>query len=301
MNFANTISESTLRGISLVLLAMLLFAIMDGVVKHLSASYAVAQILWIRYLVFLFLGLLMARQRGIRRTLETRRLGLQVVRSAVLVAEQGAFVLAWRYLPLADVHAIAAVAPLMVTVFSALFLGERVGLHRALAVGTGFAGVVLIVRPGLGVMSESAAIPLLAALLFAVYQVATRVVGRSDNSETSLLYAGIVGAVVLSIFGPFSWTAPPPVDWGLLLLVALLGVCAHYALIKALQRTAASALQPFNYSLFLWAIVVGFVGFGDFPDLWTIVGGSIVVASGLYVIQHERFREARPARVEAPG
>ena len=107
----------------------------------------------------------------------------------------------------------------------------------------------------------------------------TRAVSRRDSPETSLLYTGIVGAVMLSALGPFYWKPPVQMDWALLLLVAVLGAAAHFCLIKALKIAAASAIQPFSYSLFLWAIVVGFIGFGEFPSTWTLVGAAIVIAS----------------------
>ena len=148
MRAATEESAATLRGILLVLLAMLLFACMDGTTKHLTGDYSTVQILWIRYVVFLVFGLLVARPRGIRNVLATRHLALQLGRSLVLIVEKAAFVIAWSYLTLADTHAIAAVAPLIVTVLAAVLLREHVGLHRAVAVGTGFAGVLLIIRPG---------------------------------------------------------------------------------------------------------------------------------------------------------
>ena len=283
---------ATLRGIGLVLLAMLLFASMDGVNKHLVVSYSIIQILWVRYLLFFAFALLVARrQGGIRATLASGQPGLQIARSLLLIAEQAAFVIAFVYLPLADVHAIAAVSPLIVTALSAPLLRERVGMHRLIAVGAGFAGVLVIMRPGMGVMSNAAAIPLIAAVLFAVYQMMTRLVSRTDSSETTVLYSSMVGVVVVSLLGPFSWQAPTQADWGLLILVAVLGSTAHFSLIKALQLAAASALQPFNYSLFLWAVVVGFVGFGDFPDAWTLAGATLIIASNLYVVQRTRTSE----------
>ena len=281
-----------LRGVLMVLLATLMFACMDGVNKHLVGHYSTIQILWVRYVFFLGFALLVARRRGVRTVLRTQRLGLQLGRSLLLIVEKAAFVVAWSYLSLADTHAIAAVSPLLVTLFAGLLLKERVGLHRALAVGTGFAGVLLIIRPGVGSLSAVAVIPLTAAALFAAYQLMTRVASRSDEADTSLLYSGLVGALVLSLIGPFDWRPPTPVDWGLLLIVALIGAGAHFALIKALQFAPASALQPFTYSLFLWAVLVGFIGFGDLPDLWTVAGGIIIVASGLYVLSRERAAKA---------
>ena len=116
----------------------------------------------------------------------------------------------------------------------------------------------------------------------------TRAVSRFDSVQTTLLYTGLVGAGVLTVLGPFFWTPPTGNDWFLLLLVAVLGAAAHFALIYALIFAPASAVQPFVYSLFLWAIVVGFVGFGDFPDTWTIVGGAVIVASNNFVLHRTR-------------
>ena len=280
------------RGIMMVLLATLMFACMDGINKSLVGDYSVVQILWIRYVFFLLFALLIARRRGVRTVLQTQHLGMQLGRSVVLIVEKASFVVAWSYLSLADTHAIAAVSPLLITLFAGLLLKERVGLHRALAVGSGFVGVLVIIRPGVGAMSTAAAIPLIAASLFAAYQLMTRAVSRGDEADTSLLYSGLVGAVVLSLIGPFEWRPPTLVDWGLLLIVALIGAGAHFALISALKFAPASALQPFSYSLFLWAVLVGFVGFGNLPDLWTVAGGLVVIASGLYVIRRERTAEA---------
>ncbi len=286
--------RTALRGIALVLLAMLLFAVMDGVNKHLAKTYSFVQILWVRYLLLVVVAALASRGTGIRRALASRQRGTQIARSLVLVAEQATFIIAFIHLPLADVHALAAVSPLIVTLLSAPLLRERVSLYRMLAVAAGFAGVLLILRPGTGAMTAEAAIPLLAALLWAVYQMLTRLASRTDRPETSLLYAGLAGAVVLSLAGPFYWLPPAPGDWGLLALVAALSATAHFSLIKALRYAEASALQPFAYSLFLWAVVVGFIGFGDFPDAWTLAGAAVILASNLYVVRRARAEGESP-------
>ena len=194
--------RTALRGIALVLLAMLLFAVMDGVNKHLAKTYSFVQILWVRYLLLVVVAALASRGTGVRRALVSRQRGTQIARSLVLVAEQATFIIAFIHLPLADVHALAAVSPLIVTLLSAPLLRERVSLYRMLAVAAGFAGVLLILRPGTGAMSAEAAIPLLAALLWAVYQMLTRLASRTDRPETSLLYAGLAGAVRPQPGGP---------------------------------------------------------------------------------------------------
>ena len=285
---AGNAPDRPVRGIILVLVAALLFACMDGVNKSLVADYSTAQILWIRYLFLLLFALAVARRRGLRTVIRSARVGLQAGRSLLLILEKATFVLAWSYLTLADTHAIAAISPLIVTLFAGLILREQIGLSRSLAVAAGFVGVMLIIRPGMGVMSYEALIPLAAAALFAAYQLMTRAVSRGDEADTSLLYVALVGAVLLTAIGPFSWYGPTPGDWALLLLVAVLGAGAHFCLIAALNYAPASTLQPFGYSLFLWATVVGFIGFGDLPDLWTVTGGGVVILSGLYAIRAER-------------
>lgn len=286
---------ATLRGIGWMLLAMLLFATMDAASKTLVVDHSIAQILWVRYLMFLgFAMALAARRGGLRAATRSRRPWQQVARSLLLLAENAVFVLAFRYLPLADAHALAAVAPLLVTALSVPLLGERVGLRRWAAVATGFLGVLVIVRPGFATVDWTLLIPLFGALLFALYQIQVRQLRAHDSAETTLFYSAVVGAAVLTLVGPATWTPPDAAGWGLLLLVGVLGTGAHVALILGLASAPASTLQPYNYTLLLWAAVIGFLVFGDLPDLWTVAGGLVVAASGLYVFARERRRRAPP-------
>ncbi len=288
---------SALAGVGLTVVSMLLFALMDGVSKHLIGTYSFVQIMWLRNLLFVAFGVVVAWRSGFAATVRTGHPWRQLVRSAVLIVETMTFLAAFKFLALADAHAIAAVAPLIGTVLAMLVLGEVVGPRRLAAVAVGFVGVVIIIRPGAGVFDLAALIPLFAALLFAVYQVMTRALARDDGPATMLLYTGVVGAVALTVAVPFSWHAPTAIDWLLLALVAVLGTAAHWLLILALAKAEASVIQPFTYALVVWAVIVGFVGFGDFPDAWTLVGGAVVIASGVYVIVRER-RTAR--KVAAP-
>lgn len=295
-----TVPAQAASGILLILLANLGFAGMDAVSKILTTEYSVAQILWIRFAFFAgFATLLAWRQSraadgpGILAQFRTGRPVFQIARALLLVAEIGCFILGFRYLQLAESHSIGAIFPLIITALSALWLGERVGMRRWTAVCIGFLGMLVILRPGLAVFDPAALLPLAGATMFAVYQVMTKVIGRTDSMETILLYTGWVGFAAMTLFGPFDWVWPDTRGWGLLVLAGLLGAIGHATVIKALQLAPASVLQPFNYTLLVWATVIGFVVFGDLPDLWTVVGAAIIVASGLYVWWRERVRASR--------
>lgn len=277
------------RGIILAILAMAGFAVMDGFGKHLTGSYPVHQILWIRYAVFSGFVLAIAYRQGISRTIVTPNLRLQIVRSLLLVVESTTFITSFKFLPLADTHAIAASAPLMVTALAALLLHETVGPRRWGATLIGFVGVLVIIRPGLTVFQPISLLPVFAAALFAIYQILTRRLS-GDSANTTLFYTGIIGFVALSFTVPFGWVWPTPADWLLLILVAILGIASHWLLILALRAAPASVLQPYSYTLVVFASFVGFVGFGDIPDAATIFGGLIVIGSGLYILHRENLR-----------
>lgn len=291
MSVAAIDTAASSRGITLILLANLCFAGMDAVSKTLIVDYPIGQILWVRYAFFAgFATMLSLRSGGPLAGFRTERPVLNVLRAVLLVAEIACFVLAFRFLPLADTHAVAAVYPLLITALSALVLGEAVGPRRWAAVAVGFLGVVVILRPGLGVFNPATLIPLLGASLFAVYQILTKIVARRDGMTTLLMYTGWVGFALTSFVGPLQWAPPDLKGWILLPIAGATGVIGHLTLIRALEAAPASVLQPFNYTLLVWATVVGFVVFGDLPDGITIAGAGIVVASGLYTWWRERVR-----------
>ena len=292
--------QSTKKGILYAILTMWLFASMDAGSKYLTLHYSVIQIVWVRYLFFAAFAILVIGPSRLASTLRTRRPRLQVIRSLVLVGEVTSFVVAFRYLPLADVHGIAALTPLVAVALAAIFLGEKVASHRWVAVAVGFVGVLIIIRPGLGVMDRTAVFPLLAALFWGVYQILVRLASRFDSAKTTWLYTGLVGAVVVTLVAPFQWRTPDKQGWLLLLLVGLLGTCAHFCLIKALEAAPASTLQPFNYTLTIWAAVMGFVVFGDLPDTWTVAGTGIVVGGGIYSMRGESRIAGQEDSASAP-
>jgi drug/metabolite transporter (DMT)-like permease len=281
-------------GALLTMLAMFCYASMDAISKSLVVDYSVGQLMWVRYALMCLFAWVLVRRRGFRAAMKSRRPGLQIVRSLIAVVEGAMFVLAFRYLPLADTHAVAATSPLMVIALGVLFLGEKAGPARWLAVAAGFVGVLLIVRPGFRTIDWPMALPLAGALLWAGYQVLTRLSARSDPPDTALLWSAVVAFIATSFVGPLAWTWPTPAAWGLMIVVALIGAIAHYALIKALDYAEAGALQPYSYTLLVWAAVMGWLVFGNIPDHWTVIGALVVVASGLYTWHHDRISAARP-------
>ena len=270
------------------MLAMLCFAGMDAISKWLVADYSVAQMMWIRYILLCLFAWFVVRRQGLRATFRTTRPVLQIVRSLIAVVEGAMFVLAFRYLPLADTHAVAATSPLIVIALGELFLGERAGLARWLAVAAGFVGVLLIVRPGFRSLEWPLLLPLVGAIMWAGYQILTRLASLSDSPGTSLLWSAVIALIATSFVGPVYWQWPSTLAWTLMIVISLMGAIAHYALIKALDYAEAGAVQPFAYTLLVWVTILGFVLFGDVPDVWTILGAAIVVLSGLYTWHHDR-------------
>ena len=281
-------ATATGRGIACVLGAWLLFACMDAGSKQLAESYSIVQILWLRFASLLAIAAWLAARRGGSAALRTRHFWLQGARSLLLVVEIGLFILTITMLPLANAHAIIAITPLLVTALSVPLLGERVGIRRWSAIGVALIGVLIILRPGLGVMHPAALLALLCALMFALYQILTRIVSRGDSPLTTLFYTAVVGTIGLSLLGPFYWTTPDPRGWALFALIAGLGAGGHFLLIKALQLAPASLLQPFSYTTLVWATLVGFVVFGTLPDLMTVAGAAVIAASGIYSFARER-------------
>jgi drug/metabolite transporter (DMT)-like permease len=271
-----------LRGILITLLAMLMFGLMDAASKYLSTRYPTPQIIWLRYVFTIPLALLVLGPRGTRRALRSGGPWLQILPSLLLVIEIGLVVWCFGRLPLADVHSVLALTPLAVTALAVPLLGESVGPRRWAAVGVGFLGIRIIIRPGLGVIQPASVVALVSVVLYALYQVLTRMVGRVDAAETSLLWQLAVGSVALSVVVPFAWRPPALEHWPLFVVVAALGGVGHYAMIKALQLAPAAVVQPFSYTLLLWAVVIGYFGFGDVPDVWKLVGAGVIVAAGLY-------------------
>jgi drug/metabolite transporter (DMT)-like permease len=270
-----------------MMLSMLAFASMDAITKILGRNYSVPQTLWVRYVVFAAFALLVARPLGIGRVAHSKRPLLQTGRALIALLESAVFVLAFHYLPLAETHAVGSTSPLIVIALSVPMLREKAGLHRWLAVGAGFIGVLLIIRPGFETISWPLLLPLGGAFLWGLYQILIRLVARHDPPETTILWSAFAGLLAISVVAPFFWQPPDAFGWFLLICMSIIGSVANYALIKALDFAEAGALQPFSYTLLVWAALLGAAVFGDVPGIWTILGAGVIVLSGLYAWRHD--------------
>ncbi|MBM3532862.1 MAG: DMT family transporter [Alphaproteobacteria bacterium] len=291
------ISQPTSSGTSAGLRAILLtiatvtgFAMMNAVNKYLTRDFPVPEVVWARFFFanIAILAFAATHPGGWRGLLRTKRPGLQAIRSVLMIASTLMFVGALSMLPLAEVEAISFAGPLFVVALSAPLLKERVPPSLWVAVAVGFLGVLIIIRPGLGVMSWAAALPLCVAMLYAAFQIATRRLGGADPPLTSLFYSGLLGVILTSAFAPFIWRWPDAQGWVLMAISGFLGAGSHFMLIKALELAPASLLQPFTYVQLVGAVIIGYVVFGNAPDLWTWIGALVIVASGLYVALRQR-------------
>jgi drug/metabolite transporter (DMT)-like permease len=282
--------RSELRGIALAVFAMACFGAMDGISKHLVSHHPAPLVLWLRHLAALPLVLLVLGPTGVRRNLRSTRPWLQIGRTALLVVEMGIVLLCFRALPLADVHAVLAATPLIVTALSVPLLGERVGWRRWTAVAVGFSGVLVIVRPGFEEVHPALLLAALAAGMYALYNILTRLAGTADPPQTSFLWQTLVAALLLSLVGPFFWQPLTPFEWVLLGGLATLGATGHYCLVRALAHAPAVVVQPFSYTMLVWAVVIGYLVFGDLPDRWTVSGALVVVGAGCYAAWREHVR-----------
>ncbi|MDB6442535.1 MULTISPECIES: DMT family transporter [Pseudomonas] len=276
-------------GIVLCLLSMMIFAFQDAITKVMVRDLPVTQLVMVRYWAFLAFAIVYSLCKGgLRAASRTRHPYLQVIRALIGIGEIALFGIGLRYLGLAQTHALFAVFPLMTLALAGIFLKEFVGIRRWLAAAVGFAGTLVILRPGSGVFELAALIPLIAALCFAVFNVLTRRISQGDAFATNMLYMGLVGAAAITLVGFPGWVAPNPLQWALLGVLSITGVVAQLLLFQALRYATASTLQPFNYTLLVFATLIGLLFFGELPDIWTVTGGCMVIAAGLYAARVAR-------------
>ncbi|MBX2836916.1 MAG: DMT family transporter [Gammaproteobacteria bacterium] len=280
--------NKTVQGIAVLVLATVLFGLQDALTKGITNDIPAAQIVFIRFVAFALFALLYVHHRlGVRRAIRSAAVGRQILRTSVMCGEITLFTFGLRYMGVAEMHAIFSCFPLVVTALSVPMLNEQVGWRRWLAVTIGFIGTLVILRPGSGVYEIFAVIPLVCAVLYALYNMLTRQVSRQDPFETSLLYFGCVGMLVMCVPAWAVWQPLPSEAVLNLAALCAVSVTSHFLLIKALELTEAVILQPFNYLILVWVSVFGYLFFGEVLDQFEILGACIVVASGIYIGRRE--------------
>jgi len=293
-------SSHLARGILLILLAVLLFSSMDTLAKHMLRSYPLAPLVFARYAVHTLIMLALLAPRMGLELVRTKRLGLQITRGLLLVGSTGLFYLALRYLPLAEAAAISFVAPVMVTALSRPLLREAVSPRQWVAVALGFIGVLVIIRPGGGLLTPASVLPLITALLFALYQIMTRKLAGRENAFTTLFFTAAVGTIAASLALPFSWQTPTVTQAASMLAIGCLGGLGHFLLIRAVEVASPTALAPFVYTQLVWSTLLAFIAFGEFPDPVSLFGMVVVVAAGLLAINWRRLRRPDRAMQRTP-
>ncbi len=281
-------ASGALKGIALMVLAMLIIPINDGIAKGLTAHYPVAEIVWARYTFhFLLLLPLILHRHGIA-ALRPKQGRWHLLRGAFTVTCTFFFYAGLSHMPMADTLALTFAYPLIVTALSPLVLGETVGWRRWCAVLAGMVGTVIIVRPGTDVFQWWSLFGLGAALCNALYWVVTRRISGSAPPLVAAAYAAVFGTIAMPIVMPGGWILPTLADTALMAALGLIAAAFHLLVVRALDFARASVLAPFAYAEMINATTIGFFVFGDFPDRWTWTGIAVVIAAGIYISLRER-------------
>ena len=282
--------QNTRLGILLMICTTFVFAVQDGISRHLAGEYNVLMVVMIRYWFFAAFVITVASRRagGIRAAAATTQWPVQAFRGALLASEICVMVLAFTLLGLVESHAVFTCYPLLIAALSGPVLGERVGWRRWSAIGVGFVGVLIILQPGWGVVSPAAIVPLIAALMFALYGLLTRYVARRDSSATSFFWTGTVGAVLMTAIGVWAWEPMAGPDWVWMGILCLTGASGHWLLIRVYEVAEASSVQPFAYLQLPFAAAIGLTLFGETLRPNVALGAGLIVAAGLFTLWRER-------------
>jgi drug/metabolite transporter (DMT)-like permease len=291
--------SARLAGIALMLLSIFMFSFGDAMGKFLVGTYSVGQLLFLRACAaLLLLSPMIWRQR--HDFLRLERPWLQLFRVTLSTLEVAAFFLATVYLPLADVITYYLAGPIFVTAMSAIFLGERVGWRRWTAILIGFCGVLIALRPSAQTVSLPALIALGGSLSFATLMLITRSLRKTPDivmASSQFIGTFLLGAALSA----FHWVPPSPGSLVIFALAGCVSVTALFCVNRSLKLAAASVVVPYQYSMIVWAVIFGFVVFGDVPQVATIVGAAIIIAAGFYIYLRERDLGREDAQVNPPA
>lgn len=277
-------------GILMLMAAMFCFTLMDATAKYLLQFYHPAQVVWARFAGNMALLVLIFHTR-LPGLLRTPQPGLQFLRCLTQIASVGLFFTSLQFIGLAEASAIMDVNAVLITLGGAIFLGETIGIRRAIGIAVALAGALIIIRPGLGVFQPAALLPLIGAFTYAAGALLTRVL-RRDSTATSLLWSTLVGTLLSSAVVPFFWQPVALAHLWAFVVIGILGAISQALLIRAFSLAEAGAVAPFAYTGLVWAGLWGWLFFDQIPDGWTLIGAAIIVAAGIYVWS----REAAAAR-----
>lgn len=281
-------------GILLMIATTFVFAMQDGISRHLGTQYSVLMVVMIRYWFFaaFVIWLAMRSAGGLRAAARTRRPLVQTLRGLLLVSEVCVMVVAFTKLGLVESHAVFTCYPLLVAALSGPVLGENVGWRRWSAIAVGFVGVLIVLQPGYGVFSPLALIPLLAASLFALYNLLTRYVSRYDSSATSFFWTGIVGAAAITVVGIWDLEPMTRPDLFWMLTLCITAALGHWLLIRTYEMAEASTVQPFAFFQLVFVSILGISVFGEVLRLNVAIGAAIVIAAGIFTLLRARRANA---------
>ncbi|SHG68806.1 DMT family transporter [Bradyrhizobium erythrophlei] len=286
-------ADRPFRGIALILLSTVFLGTSDATSKYLSSTLPSIEIAWIRFLVFVLIMVPAMLPGTPLYALRSRRPGLQLMRAMALLASSLLFISGLRFLPIAEASATSFVSPLFVTALSIFLLGENVGLRRWVATAVGLIGVLIILRPGSSAFHPAAFFPIVSAFAWACTLIMTRMMSGRERTVTTMTWSSVAGLCILSALVPLVWVAP---SWHDVLFGILIGVAStagQWIVVLAFRYADASVLAPFSYTQLLWVSLLGFLIFGEVPDVWTVTGAAIIVASGLYTAHREHIRRSQ--------
>ncbi|WP_083921904.1 DMT family transporter [Kiloniella laminariae] len=293
-NTAPTTEARAMRGIILMVLAMVLVPGMDGIAKYLSANFSVLQISWARYASMTLFLLPFALWKFRSGAFFPGQIRWQILRSLFLLGSTYLFFSAIALIPITDGLALVFIYPLIVTLFSAIFLKEIIGIRRWLAVIAGFFGILVVLRPGFDTIGPGAFYALASGVCHGSYIITTRHLSGHSTALHTLFFTGVIGSILLTLAVPLAWTAPDTSALFWMCMIGLLAASGHFLIIKSCDYAPASVIAPLGYIEIISATLIGYVFFDDFPDFWTWIGMTIIMASGIYISLRESLRKAVP-------
>ena len=278
-----------MKAITFNLLAWVMLPIMDGFAKYLSYDLPVLQITWARYFFTVAFTLPIMFFFFRKNLVWTDKPKLQLIRGLILLTANVCFFYSISIISLAKALTLAFIAPLIVTAFSPIFLGEKVGFRRWSAVIIGFIGSMVVIRPGFVEINLASLAALGTGVMYGFYLIITRKLSSSDNPLLTLLLTGVVGAIIISFVMPFVWIKPTLNQWSMMAAIGIFACVGHLFIILSLKYADASKLAPFSYFEIVTNIIIGYYFFSDFPDKWTFLGLFIIILSGIYISRRENI------------